>query len=157
MVIFLNNQLIQQLKRHEGFRSRAYKCTAGHDTIGYGYNLDANPLKLTNYEIVKFRKEGMDEKVGEWLLLRMIDQCTGQVAKSLDWFESLDDVRQCVLINMCFNLGLKGLLGFKNTLAMVHAGDYDLAAQAMLKSKWATQVKGRAVELSEQMKTGKFA
>jgi lysozyme len=156
MVIFMNNLLLQQLKRHEGFRTRVYQCTGGFDTIGYGYNLDANPLALTNYEIVKFRKEGMDEKVAEWLLLRMIDQCTGQLAKSLDWFESLDDARQSVLINMCFNLGLKGLLGFKTTLAMVRAGDYVLAAENMLKSKWAGQVKGRAVELALQMRTGAF-
>jgi lysozyme len=157
MVIFMSNLLLQQLKRHEGFRTRVYQCTGGFDTIGYGYNLNANPLKLTNYEIVKFRKEGIDDRVAEWLLLRMIDQCTGQLIKSLAWFESLDDVRQAVLINMCFNLGLKGLLGFKNTLAMVRAGDYESAAQAMLKSKWAGQVHGRAVELALQMKTGKFA
>lgn len=153
----MNNQLIQQLKRHEGFRNRVYKCTAGHDTIGYGYNLDANPLGLTNYEVNKFRKEGIDDKVAEWLLIRMVDKCIGELVNNLDWFELLDDVRQCVLVNMCFNLGLKGLLGFKNTLAMVHAGDYELAAENMIKSKWANQVKGRAVELSEQMKTGKFA
>jgi len=156
MDLTMNNLLLQQLKRHEGFRTRVYQCTGGFDTIGYGYNLNANPLKLTNYEIVKFRKEGINEKVAEWLLLRMIDQCTGQVAKSLDWFESLNDARQCVLINMCFNLGLKGLLGFKTTLAMAKAGHYDLAAENMLKSKWAGQVKGRAVELSAQMRTGKF-
>ena len=153
----MNNQLIQQLKRHEGFRSRVYKCTAGHNTIGYGYNLDANPLKLTNYELVKFRNEGIEQNVAEWLLIRMADKCTGELASSLNWFESLDHVRQCVLINMCFNLGLKGLLGFKNTLAMVSVGEYEEAAKNMLKSKWAEQVKTRAVELSEQMRTGKFA
>lgn len=152
----MNNLLLQQLKRHEGFRARVYQCTAGFDTIGYGYNLNANPLKLTNYEVVKFRKEGMDEKVGEWLLLRMIDKCTSELVKSLDWFESLDDARQCVLINMCFNLGLKGLLGFKTTLAMIERGNYIDASDAMLKSKWAGQVKGRAVELAAQMRTGKF-
>ena len=45
------NLVIEQLKRHEGFRKHVYKCTAGHDTVGFGYNLDANPLALTPYEI----------------------------------------------------------------------------------------------------------
>jgi lysozyme len=157
MVIFMNNQLIQQLKKHEGFRSRVYKCTAGCDTIGYGYNMDANPLKLTNYELVKFRKEGIEQNVAEWLLMRMVDKCHTDLVESITWFESLDEVRQAVLINMCFNLGIGGLMQFKNTLAMIKAGDYKLAADAMLKSKWATQVHGRATELAKQMELGVFA
>jgi lysozyme len=152
----MNQKLIEQLKKHEGLRSRVYQCTGGFDTIGYGYNLDANPLALTNYEIVLLRKNGIEERIADWLLIRMIDQCTGQLAKSIDWFESLDEVRQAVLINMCFNLGLKGLLGFKNTLAFIKAGDYENAASNMLKSKWAGQVHGRAVELALQMRTGAF-
>jgi lysozyme len=157
VAIAMNQQLIEQLKKHEGFRSKVYQCTAGRNTIGYGYNLDANPLKLSNYELNQFNAKGIEEKVAEWLLLRMIDKCTGELVHNISWFESLDDVRQAVLINMAFNLGITGLLQFKTTLAMVKAGDYVLAAENMLKSKWATQVKGRATELSEQMKTGKFA
>ena len=66
-------------------------------------------------------------------------------------------VRADALLNMAFNLGVDGLLGFYNTLSSVRAGDYDKAGDNMLASKWARQVKGRAVELAAQMKTGRYA
>ena len=153
----MNQKLIEQLKRHEGFRARVYKCTAGRNTIGYGYNLDANPLALTPFEIKEFNQSGINENIASWLLLRMIDKCTGELVQNISWFESLDDVRQAVLINMAFNLGITGLMQFKTTLSIVKSGDYAMAAAAMLKSKWATQVKGRATELAKQMETGAFA
>jgi lysozyme len=153
----MNQQLISQLKKHEGFRSKVYQCTAGRNTIGYGYNLDANPLKLSNYELSLFKKNGIDEKVANWLLLRHVNELDIELAKNISWFDALDAVRRCVLINMAFNLGVTGLLQFKTTLAMVKAGDYVLASKAMLKSKWASQVHGRAIELAKQMEFGVFA
>ena len=48
-----------------------------------------------------------------------------------------------------------GLLGFKNTLATIRAGDYQRAASMMLDSKWAGQVGQRAERLSRMMATGK--
>ena len=70
-------------------------------------------------------------------------------------------MRRRVLQNMAFNLGIgsaatgKGLLGFKNTLEFVRTGQYDKAADGMLASKWAKQVKGRAVRLAGEMRNGK--
>jgi len=72
-----------------------------------------------------------------------------------DVYNGLDEVRQSVLLNMCFNLGMKGLLQFKNTLNFVAAGDWERAANGMLVSKWAKQVGLRAIELSELMRKGK--
>ena len=71
-----------------------------------------------------------------------------------DVYNNLDEVRQSVLLNMCFNIGLKGLLEFKNTLAFIGAGDWERAANGMLASKWAKQVGMRAIELSEMMRKG---
>jgi len=62
---------------------------------------------------------------------------------------SWSDVIMQRSLNMCFNLGLKGLLGFNNTLAFIKAGDWERAANGMLASKWAKQVGMRAIELSE--------
>lgn len=149
--------LIEQIKRHEGFREKVYQCTAGHDTVGFGYNLDANPLSLSNYEIVGFRKNGIQKDQAETILKIHVAQIETTLIKSFPWFETLNEARQAVLINMTFNMGLVGLFAFKNTLRMIEAGDFEGAAENMLKSKWATQVKGRATELSLQMKTGEFA
>lgn len=151
------SKMIKQLKRHEGLRLSVYKCTAGRDTIGYGYNIDANPLNLSNYEINQMREKGITKEIANTLLNVQVAQIEKMLSVDLDYFDGLTDARRAVLINMAFNLGFKGLYSFKITLAMVKAGDYALAAKNMLKSRWAEQVKGRAVELSEQMATGIFA
>ena len=68
--------------------------------------------------------------------------------------EELDEARQMVCINMAFNLGMPRLNRFKKMWAAIHKGDYGTAALEMLDSKWADQVKGRALRLSNIMKTG---
>lgn len=77
--------------------------------------------------------------------------------RNLPWWRQMNDARQNVLANMCFNLGINRLLGFKNTLAMMQAGRYDAAAAGMLDSLWAKQVHERAVRLARRMSTGEFA
>jgi lysozyme len=74
--------------------------------------------------------------------------------RDLPWWTDLNDVRQRVLCNMCFNLGMSKLSGFKNTLAAMRQGRYDAAADGMLNSAWASQVKGRAIRLADMMRNG---
>jgi lysozyme len=57
---------------------------------------------------------------------------------------------------MAFQLGTDGLLGFKNTLALIRDGKYAEAADAMLFSKWAQQTPARAKRMSEQMRSGQW-
>ena len=59
-----------------------------------------------------------------------------------------------MLADMCFNLGINRLLGFKNTLAAIKAGDYEAAADGMLASMWAKQVGKRAHRLIKMMREG---
>jgi lysozyme len=83
---------------------------------------------------------------------------TDAVSQALDarlpWWRALDDVRQDVLANMAFNLGVAGLSRFPHTLALVRTRQWDAAAEAMLASAWARQVGARARRLAEQMRTG---
>ena len=57
---------------------------------------------------------------------------------------------------MSYQMGVLGLQGFVNTLKMVQQGAYENAADAMLKSKWASQTPARAQRLSEQMRDGEW-
>jgi len=137
----LMNRIKEQLVRHEGLRLRPYRCTADKLTIGIGRNLDDC---------------GISQSEAYVMLINDIINCEKQLqAKIPDIYNGLDEVRKSVLLNMCFNLGIKGLLGFKNTLAFVKAGDWERAANNMLVSKWAKQVGRRAIELSEMMRKGK--
>ncbi len=137
-----DQQFIDQLKRHEGVRQSAYQDSLGYWTIGVGRLIDGK----------KGGKLSMEEI--EYLLRNDIKRTCEEVRKALPWFDSLSTNRQQVLINMGFNLGTKGLLGFKNTLEFVRTGQYDKAAKGMLASKWAKQVGNRSVELAEQMRNG---
>ncbi len=136
----LMNRIKAQLVRHEGLRLKPYRCTAGKLTIGIGRNLD---------------DRGISQKEAYLLLEHDIQNCEKQILDEIpEIYNSLDEVRQSVLLNMCFNLGIKGLLEFKNTLAFIGAGDWERAANGMLASKWAKHVGMRAIELSELMRKG---
>jgi lysozyme len=87
----------------------------------------------------------------------MVSKCIDQLEEAIPFINKLDTVRQDILINMCFNMGLVGLLKFKKTLQLIEAGDYAKASVEMLASKWSKDVGNRAVELSTQMKKGEYA
>jgi len=130
----------EQLVRHEGLKLKPYRCPAGKLTIGVGRNLE---------------DRGITQKEAFVMLENDILRCENEVLDELpDIYSSLNETRKSVLLNMCFNLGINGLLGFKNTLAFIAAGDFERAANGMLASKWAKQVGRRAIELSELMRKG---
>ncbi len=132
--------MVSQLRLHEGERLKPYRCTAGKLTIGVGRNLE---------------DRGITREESAMLLANDIAAEERELLRALPWVAQLDEVRQRVLLDMSFNLGIVGLLGFKNTLATIRAGDYTKAAAMMLDSKWARQVGQRAERLSRMMATGK--
>lgn len=133
--------LINQLMSDEGLRLKPYKDTVGKLTIGVGRNLD---------DVGISQDEAME------MLANDIRRTYSAVTTALPWFLKLNDARQNVLLNMAFNLGIQGLLGFKHTLDLIQTGHYSDAAEAMLQSKWAKQVGQRAVRLSDQMRKGEL-
>ena len=136
----VENRIKAQLVRHEGIRLKPYRCTAGKLTIGIGRNLDDC---------------GISQKEAYAMLERDILDCEQRLIDEIpEIYNNLDEVRQSVLLNMCFNLGIKGLMGFKTTLSFIAAGDWERAANNMLASKWAKQVGRRAIELAEMMRKG---
>jgi lysozyme len=131
--------LIRQIRLHEGERLKPYRCTAGKLTIGVGRNLDDRGIT---------REESAMLLDGDIRLLEI------ELFRALPWASALDDVRQRVLLDMAFNLGLPGLLQFKRTLEAIRTGQYQQAATMMLDSLWARQVGQRAERLSRMMATG---
>ena len=55
---------------------------------------------------------------------------------------------------MCFNLGITRLKKFKKFLTALSEKDWELAATEMMDSRWATQVKQRAVRLQKRVLKG---
>jgi lysozyme len=145
---------IDLLKRHEGFKAKVYLCPAGKQSIGYGYNLEANPLRLPPDVIEDLYKNGITWAKADKLLVGEVNRLELILIEKLPWFGLLNEARKAVLLNMAYNLGINGLLKFKRTLGHIQEGDYHLAAREMLESNWARQVHGRASELSLIMRTG---
>lgn len=141
----MRTELTRQLKGDEGVKAHAYQDHLGFWTIGIGRLVDA-------------RKPGSGLRPQEitFLLNNDIDDRIDQLGRRLPWFLDLDPARQGVLLNMSFQLGVDGLLGFKNTLKLVERGDYAQAADNMLLSKWATQTPERARRMAEQMRSGQW-
>ena len=135
-------KLHEQIKRHEGFREKPYKCTAGKLTIGYGWNLD----------------DGIEEHIAEFILIKQISKLQWHLLQEFEWFKSKDitNAQRDVITNMCFNLGIGGFRKFKKTIKAIEERDFEEAAKEMLDSRWAVQVGERAEELAEQMRTGKY-
>lgn len=153
------------LVRDEGVRYRAYKDSVGKWTIGCGRNLDdvgisAAETAQLHITVKSCRQKGITHAQMLVLLDNDIDRSQADLDRELPWWRNLDLVRQRVLNNMCFNMGIgsarrgTGLLGFKNTLGLVKRGLYSMAADNMLKSKWARQVHGRADRLAMLMREG---
>ena len=133
------NALCDELTRDEGFKLKPYRDTVGKLSIGVGRNLD---------------DVGISSEEAGILLSHDIDRTVDALDAAIPWWRSLDDVRQRVLANMAFNMGVAGLLGFKNTLAAVRDGRYADASAGMLASKWAGQVGARAARLASMMQKG---
>lgn len=133
---------LEQLKIDEGCRLTAYQDTVGVWTIGYGHTGGVKKGdKITQKEAEEFLLEDTLEAAR--------DASTLPVG-----FDGLNAVRQAVLINMTFNLGLTRVLNFKRFLSAVQIRDFDRAALEMLDSKWAGQVGQRAIRLAKLMKQG---
>lgn len=129
---------------HEGRVPHAYQDSLGYWTIGVGHLIDR-------------RKGGkLPDHIIDALLDWDIDRTEELLARTLPWFRDLDPVRRAVLLDMAFNLGVAGLLGFKNTLAAVKEKRWEAAAHGMLASKWSRQVGYRSLRLADMMRSGRW-
>jgi len=140
VVVKMNREtLIEELKRDEGVVLTLYQCSAGKNTIGVGRNID---------------DRGITEDESDYLLSNDIDLCVRELEGAFSWFGTLSDSRQRVLVNMCFNLGLSRLMGFKKFLAAMEAREWETAGVEMLDSKWAEQVGARSTRLRDLILEG---
>lgn len=133
--------LSEMLIKHEALRLKPYTDTVGKLTIGVGRNLD---------------DKGISQEEAMMMLNNDIVETKEAVFKTLPWAMKLDEPRQAVILSMAFNMGLNGLLGFKQMLLAVETGNYPSAALHMLNSKWAVQVGNRATYLAKIMETGQL-
>ena len=139
--------LIAELERDEGIRGSVYDDATGQEirpgnvvkgnpTIGVGHNCNARPLSQPEIDLI-LRNDISEVEMG-------LDQ-------HFPWWRNMNDVRQRVILNMAFNMGLPTLCQFKTTLADMQAGYWQDAAAGMRASLWFRQVGARAERLAKMM------
>ncbi len=148
-----------QLRIHEGYKTEMYYCTAGHPTIGIGHNL-SNVKGSAEYK--RFVEQGAvatSDEIDRWFradIARSVASLNNQHGGKL-WYHMLDEQQRLTLLDMSFNMGERGLNTFKNFHAALERGDYSVARDEMLESKWAGQVGMRANTLALMMLSGDSA
>lgn len=148
--MFDRNKLISNLERDEAYRAVVYDdangkpivpgtTVIGHPTTGIGWALDVTPLTHDRAQIIC----GWE-----------VDDKAKELFQVLPWAGTLDEVRCRALMNMVFNLGLAGLLGFHNTLTAIQGSHWADAAAGIRASKWYHQVGARAERIARAFETG---
>jgi lysozyme len=135
----MNDELIKMIKRHEGFRSKPYRCTAKKLTIGYGRNLD---------------DVGISEQEAEFLLSKDIKHSIDILIRIFPDFYAYTENRQNALIDMMFNLGANRFLLFRKMIIAIKKDDWEGAANEAKDSEWHKQVGYRALEIEHLLKEG---
>ena len=132
--------LTERIKLHEGRRFKPYQDILGVWTVGYGRNMDAVPFSQDEIDLM-FDNDLRRARNG---------------AETFFIYSQLNKARQEVLIEMVFQLGVRGVGGFKKFLQAALREDWQEAAKEMLDSQWFAQTPGRAKELSEIFEKGRY-
>ena len=129
-------QMKNEVLRFEGLSLKPYFCPAGKLTIGVGRNLEDN---------------GITQQEAMQMLQNDLERCWQELQDNISFLMQLPQEAREILLHMCYNLGIHKLLGFKRALAHLQQGNFELAAQEMLDSRWAKQVGNRAEVLATRM------
>jgi lysozyme len=138
------SELERSIRAHEGYEQFSYADSMGFATIGIGRCTDRR------------RGKGISEEEAYYLLRNDIADCDKELLPYA-WYKIQDDVRKCALIELCFNLGVHGLLEFRNMIAALLAKDYATAANELMDSAWVRQVgRTRSEDLAHRIEYGSY-
>jgi lysozyme len=133
--------LEEMLKHHEGYSEKMYRCSAGYQTIGYGFNLETNT---------------MCKEAAEAQLRCDVERTVKRMTRTIPQFKHVSGARRAALIDMGFNLGVPGLRKFRKMWTAIGRNDWERAAAEAIDSRWYRQVKSRGARIVEILRTGEW-
>jgi lysozyme len=154
--------LITKLINHEGMVLNVYQDSLGIDTIGIGRNLEDRGITDEELAYLDFPsidavyEHGVTEADARYLAENDVQIVEDELLRAHPCVDRLDSVRQLILVDMAFNMGVPRLCKFQKMWNAIHEEDFANAAKEMLDSRWAVQVKSRAVKLANAMHNGEF-
>ena len=141
-------KLLETLKRHEGVKHHAYRDSLGVLTIGCGRNISDSR---------RHHGLGLSDAEIDYMLQNDIERTIKELSSEYAWFNDLEEgARRDAIINMHFNLGRLRFATFKRAIAHMEKANHKEAATEFLHSKWAKQVKGRALEVTDMILTNMY-
>lgn len=135
------SQLEKDLDRDEGFVPHAYQDHLGFWTIGIGRLID------------KRKGGGITREEAYYLLRNTLSSSFDEMDKRMPWWRDHPEPVQRALVNMAYQMGVPGLMKFKNTLALIQAKKYNEAADNAMKSLWAKQTPERAKRVTDLIRS----
>lgn len=142
------------IKSEEGLRLTPYRCSMKKLTIGYGHNMEANPLPADIAAYLAAHGAISTEMAERLFAAKFAD--VERAARGLVKWDSLNETRKAVVASMIFQMGEGGFMAFRTTRRLIDAGKYARAALAMLKSRWEDQTEDRAHRSAIMMATGEW-
>jgi lysozyme len=129
-----------EIRAEEGWRGTAYQDSLGYWTIGFGFLVDAR------------KSDALPLAVADVWLDYKLQEKIASLDAHLPWWKKQPEEVQEALVNMTYQLGISGLLKFKNTLSLLEAGDREGAADSALQSLWAKQTPARAKRVTDKIR-----
>ena len=148
--------LYAEIGSDEGKVLHAYLCTELHATIGIGHKiLDTDPEKELDIFGINWEEVPDDQYITEdrcYILFQEDVQIaiSGCMKIYTNWDDLPQEV-QHILVNMCFQLGQRGLSNFKQMGKAIEESDWEKASVEMMDSRWAKQTPQRAERLKNRM------
>ena len=139
------DQLVARVADAEGFRDRAYSDAGGTSAIGYGFNLDTGGFPADS--VAAWRERGISRETADNTLRSTLQDRMGQLRSQWPAFDRQPPELQMALTDAAYQLGVSGLLDFRQMLGMIEAGNAEGAIASIQQSRWAQQTPARSNRL----------
>ena len=111
--------LIANIKAEEGLKQVLYLDSTNHYTYGYGHKASI-PIS---------------EHICEAILIDDLTNAEDELSKNWEPYFLLDCSRKTVLVDMTLNLGITGLMHFRNMLQAIQDQNWKKASAELINSK----------------------
>lgn len=127
------------LAREEGKVLKVYPDHLGKLTVGIGHLIVKGDPEYGKPKDTPITEERCTE-----LFRKDVERTAKGLFEAVPWLHDHPQDVQRALINMAFQLGVAGLVGFRNTMTYIRRREYRVARENALQSLWARQTPARA-------------